>query len=81
MVLFFFHPHCGPYRLRVENDGWRNLVYLERHPADLIRDSCFFLRTHSFIRRDSEPHSPVLPHCVWVLAAPVRGHNNGLTVS
>lgn len=34
------------------------------------------LPAHSFIRDDAERHSPVLPHCVWVLAAPVRGHNN-----
>lgn len=27
--------------------GWKRLVYLKRHHADLTRDSCFFLRTHS----------------------------------
>lgn len=39
-----------------------------------------FLPAHSFIRDDAERHSPVLPHCVWVLAAPVRGHNNSQRV-
>lgn len=31
----------------LQADGWKRLVYLERHHADLTRDSCFFLRTHS----------------------------------
>lgn len=34
------------------------------------------LPAQSLIRDDAERLSPVLPHCVWVLAAPVRGHNN-----
>lgn len=30
----------------------------------------------SFITDDDDRCSPVLPHCVWVLAASVGGHNN-----
>lgn len=30
----------------LQADGWKRLVYLKRHPADLIRDSWFFLRSH-----------------------------------
>lgn len=64
----------------LQADGWKRLVYLKRHHADLTRDSCF-LPAHSFIRDDAERHSPVLPHCVWVLAASVRGHNNSQRAS
>lgn len=64
--------------------GWRmgkkGLVYLERHRADFTRDSCFSVRTRSLETTRSATRL-LLPHRVWVLAAPVRGHNNSRRVS
>lgn len=72
-VICFSHPG------RVTTDGCMDrrrkkteterLVYLERHHADLIRDSSFFLRPHSL-------ETMLCRTVFWVLAAPDRGHNN-----
>lgn len=61
-------------------EWWKRLVYLKRHPADLMRDSCFFLRSHSL---ETMLSASRLFCCTvfGVLAAPVRGHNNRQTVS
>lgn len=48
---------------------------------DMMKTSVVTHASSSFIRDDAERHSPVLPHCVWVLAASVRGHNNSRGVS
>lgn len=67
-------PRWGPVRA----DGWgkKGLVYLERHRVD----SCFSVRTRSLETTRSATRL-LLPHRVWVLAAPVRGHNNRRRVS
>ena len=70
-------------RLQAEEIGSKRLLrYLERHPADLSRDSWLLLRTHSLdtvmmLGLLSPPGFFSLCRTVFgVLAAPARRHNN-----